>query len=64
LIDSVGIISLPLRPKIADSLVLLHSTSEKENADVAAGNVGTLSSPGGLYLIATSLLLARRSSVH
>jgi hypothetical protein len=44
--------------------VLLHRTSKKENADVAASNVGALSLPGGLYLTATPPLLARRSSAH
>jgi hypothetical protein len=45
-------------------LVLLQHTSKKENADVAASHVGALTSPGGLYLMATSPVLARRSSAQ
>jgi hypothetical protein len=45
-------------------LVVLHRRSKKENADVAASHVGALSSLEGLYLMATSPVLARRSSAQ
>src|SRR5882724_3896629 len=54
----------PFCRRLRIPLVLLRSTSQKANADVVASNVGVLSSPGGFYLMDTSLLLARRSSAH
>ena len=63
-IDSVSIISLPLMPKATDPPASRRSTSKKENADVAASNVGVFASPGG-YRYATSWIPpCRRQGAH